>query len=385
MLLGAVEDPAQLGLDLGRRRAARRARRSSSAKIHGLPSDPRAIITASAPGLARRRRRASSAVRRPPETITGTRVPSRSSAATSSRDERVVGPAAVALARRRAGAGSTAATPGLGDQAPGELDAGAVAGLACPDRSFTVTGRPEPSRAALRDGDRELVVAEQGGAGARLQDLRHRAAHVEVDQRRARRAATVAAASRITSGSEPKSWIETGPSSGWMRSISVDRAAVAVGDREARDHLGDRQPGAVAAAPAGARTSCRSRRAARAAPGWATLDVRDAERRSVRAAGWLAHWFRSQISRRPVSVSSSSTSSIVSQNGTIACARPPVAISVGSPPSSASIRRAMPVDQPGEAEDHAGLDRAAGGLADRRLGLGELDPRDPRAALGRAP
>ena len=33
--------------------------------------------------------------------------------------------------------------------------------------------------------------------------------------------ATVAAASRITAGSEPKSWIETGPSSGWMRSISV--------------------------------------------------------------------------------------------------------------------------------------------------------------------
>ena len=34
-------------------------------------------------------------------------------------------------------------------------------------------------------------------------------------------AATVAAASRITAGSEPKSWIATGPSSGWIRSISV--------------------------------------------------------------------------------------------------------------------------------------------------------------------
>ena len=48
---------------------------------------------------------------------------------------------------------------------------------------------------------------------------------------------------------------------------------------------------------------------------------------------------------------------MVSQNGTIAWARPPVAISVGSPPSSASIRRATPSISPGEAEDHPGLDR----------------------------
>ena len=32
--------------------------------------------------------------------------------------------------------------------------------------------------------------------------------------------ATIAAAERIASGSGPKSWIETGPSSGWIRSIS---------------------------------------------------------------------------------------------------------------------------------------------------------------------
>ena len=37
---------------------------------------------------------------------------------------------------------------------------------------------------------------------------------------------------------------------------------------------------------------------------------------------------------------------MVSQNGTIAWARPPVAISVGSPPSSASIRRATPSISP---------------------------------------
>ena len=82
------------------------------------------------------------------------------------------------------------------------------------------------------------------------------------------------------------------------------------------------------AAPAGARTSCRSRPAARAARGWRQLDVADPKGRCERRLG--IRRFRSQISRRPVSVSRSSTSSIVSQNGTIAAAWPPVAISCGS-------------------------------------------------------
>ena len=197
-------------------------------------------------------------------------------------------------------------------------------------------------------------------------------------------AAATAAASRITSGSEPKSWIETGPSSGWMRSISVERAPVAVGDREARDHLRDRQPGAVALRlQAHEPVADPGERREQDAVG--ELDVgRSRKRRSVSGGSARAppHRFRSQISRRPVSVSRSSTSSIVSQKGTIACARPPVAISVGSPPSSRLDPARDPVDQPGEAEDHARLDRAAGRLADRGLRLGELDPADPRAALG---
>ena len=40
-----------------------------------------------------------------------------------------------------------------------------------------------------------------------------------------------------------------------------------------------------------------------------------------------------------------------------------------------------PVDQPGEAEDEAGLDRAAAGAADRRLRLGQVDARDAGGPL----
>ena len=58
-----------------------------------------------------------------------------------------------------------------------------------------------------------------------------------------------AAAERMISGSWPNSWIETGPPSRSSRvdpQQLVERLAVAVVDREARDHLGDREPGAVA-------------------------------------------------------------------------------------------------------------------------------------------
>ena len=89
-------------------------------------------------------------------------------------------------------------------------------------RSLTVTGSPDPSRAA-----RATATAVSGS--------RIRAAPAPVfitlgtgqpmlrSIRSAPRAATVAAAERITSGSEPKSWIATGPlrrSSGWTTSSS---------------------------------------------------------------------------------------------------------------------------------------------------------------------
>ena len=50
----------------------------------------------------------------------------------------------------------------------------------------------------------------------------------------------------MISGSWPKSWIATGPSSGCTTSSSFSVLRVPVVDGEARDHLADRQPGAVA-------------------------------------------------------------------------------------------------------------------------------------------
>src|SRR3989442_813070 len=52
------------------------------------------------------------------------------------------------------------------------------------------------------------------------------------------------------------------------------------------------------------------------------------------------------MSRSPVSVRKSSTSSISSQNGVIASASPPVAMAVASSPSSSRMRLTMPSTQP---------------------------------------
>ena len=224
------------------RASARPARSSSSwANSHGLPSDPRASITAAAPVCSSTQRMWSGASR-PPETITGTG---------QRRDELlrevVVGHALVAhggRARvearcrprrppRRAGARRRRprVSPGLR-----------------PARSLTVTGRPEPSRAASAtatavSGSPSIAapapVLQTFGTGQPM--LR--------SMRSAPARATVAAAERMISGSWPKSWTETGPparSSGWMTQQLVERLAVAVVDGEARDHLRHREPGAVA-------------------------------------------------------------------------------------------------------------------------------------------
>ena len=60
----------------------------------------------------------------------------------------------------------------------------------------------------------------------------------------------------------------------------------------------------------------------------------------------LSRRFRSQISFRPVRVSRSSTSSTCSQNGTIASAKPPVAIAVASSVSSSRRRPRIPSTWP---------------------------------------
>ena len=85
-----------------------------------------------------------------------------------------------------------------------------------------MTGSPEPSRAA-----RATATAVSGSlmsaAPAPVLHTLGTGQPMLRSMRSAPRSATVAAAERMTSGSWPKSWIETGPparSSGWMRSSS---------------------------------------------------------------------------------------------------------------------------------------------------------------------
>ena len=117
-----------------------------------------------------------------------------------------------------------------------------------PERSLTVTGRPLPSRAARATATARVGVLDQRGAGAGLADLRHRAAHVEVDEvgaalgdRGGGRAHDVGVLAEELDRDRPARAL-----------LGVDaqqlahRLLVAVVDREARHHLRDREPGAVA-------------------------------------------------------------------------------------------------------------------------------------------
>ncbi len=92
-----------------------------------------------------------------------------------------------------------------------------------PGRSLTVTGRPEPSRAATASATASSgsftsaapapVLQTFGTGQPMLRSIRF-----------APVSAALAAAERMISGSLPNSWIETGPltcSSGWTRSSSV--------------------------------------------------------------------------------------------------------------------------------------------------------------------
>ena len=65
----------------------------------------------------------------------------------------------------------------------------------------------------------------------------------------------------------------------------VERLAVAVVDREARDHLARPPARRRSAWPAGARTSCRCRPAARASRGWGSRDPRSSMGRAA-SASW---------------------------------------------------------------------------------------------------
>ena len=410
--------------------AARSRTQRSSASISAAPGgsvrapvelveDPRVAERAArdhhrvGAGLARRRARARSASRRPPETITGTRCPPRSSARASSRDERVVGPAAVELLRRARVQGDRG-DAGVGDQPLGERRP--PSGRPARSRSAASPSpagrsprprpaRPRPPAPGHRSSAAPAPVFSTFGTGQPMLrsisagpacggDGRRLAHHVGVGAEELDR-------DRALVGVDAQHLL--------------DRAPVAVRDREARDHLRDRQPGAVAlrlqahepvADPGERREQDPVRdldvrdRKGDVRGGWtaarrSALGVSTGERRA--ADGERRSAFRSQISRRPVSVSRSSTSSIVSQNGTIAWARPPVAISVGSPPSSASIRRAIPSISPAKPKitpdwiaPRVDLPIAASGSpssirADPRAALGQrrqrdLDPGRDRAA-----
>jgi hypothetical protein len=103
-------------------------------------------------------------------------------------------------------------------------------------------------RGRLGDRDRGVGILEQRRSGARLADLRDRAAHVEVDQvgarlghARGRRAHDVGVLAEQLHRHRPALALARVD-----HQQLVERLAVLVVDREARDHLGERQARAVA-------------------------------------------------------------------------------------------------------------------------------------------
>ena len=157
----------------------------------------------------------------------------------------------------------------------------------CPGRSLTVTGRPLPSRRRAGDRDRLVGVVEQRRARAGLADLAHRAAHVQVDQVGAR-------VGHDLRGLAHHVGVVAEELHRDRVLVRVDAqelahgALVAVLEAEARHHLGHHQARRRGGAPAGARTSCRCRRAAPAPAGWAARGRRAASCRSARASGAAA-------------------------------------------------------------------------------------------------
>ena len=90
---------------------------------------------------------------------------------------------------------------------------------ASPDLSFTVTGRPEPSPAARASRKASSGRCNSAAPAPAARTLRT-GQPMLMSIRSAPASAAIAAAERITSGSWPNSWIETGCSAGWMRKSS---------------------------------------------------------------------------------------------------------------------------------------------------------------------
>ena len=162
-------------------------------------------------------------------------------------DSRVVGAALVTRDRRARMDGDRADTR-LRDEAVCKLDPGAVAATPA---GAQLHGHREAASFARRpgEGNRALTVIEQGGAGARAADLRHRAAHVQVDH--VHPEIRDVAGSAAHHGGVRAEELDRDRAIVALPGIDpqqlAERAGVAVVDCVARDHLGDGEAGAVAA------------------------------------------------------------------------------------------------------------------------------------------
>ncbi len=236
MLAGAIDHPIELGEDLVSGRVTTQVP-SSSPNSHGFPSEPRASWIAAAPVCANAstgllggaqaagdQHRNGQLLDQPP-------------------GELIVGTAAVALRRvSRMDAESRHAT--VIGQPPGGLDPLVIPGTQ-PGTQLDGDGQATAAGRRERQRNRQIGVIEQGRAGAGLADLRDRAAHVDVDQVRARRRDSLR-------GGRHHIGIVAEQLDRHRVLIGVDPqqlgagALVAVVHGKARDHLGHGQAGAVA-------------------------------------------------------------------------------------------------------------------------------------------
>ena len=104
---------------------------------------------------------------------------------------------------------------------------------------------PAPATGGLRQRHGPLRIVEQRRARARLADLRHRAAHVDVHHIGSRRGHALGGRGHHV-GIVSEQLHGNGVFVGVDPQQLADGALVAVVDREARDHLRDHQPGPVA-------------------------------------------------------------------------------------------------------------------------------------------
>ena len=261
---------------------------------------------------------------------------------------------------------------------------------------MTVTGRPLPARRRARERDRAVGVVEQRRAGAGAADLRHRAAHVEVDQvgarggdRRGGRAHHVGVGAEQLDRDRAAGVARAGRSAA-ARCRSARCGSGRRSSTPSRRRRGRRRSGA----PGGARTSCRcpasgasttrlgsaQARAPASVSGHPQVSAVDGARRASARGG--RQRLSSQISRRPSSVSRSSTTSIeVGERGHEVVGEAAGRDHRRLDAELVAQPRDDAVDLAGEAVDDSRADGVDGRLADQRARLAELDLRQLGGAL----